>query len=265
MNEAVKFGELKPGAGELGIMYLGQAGFMFTTGNGVLMVDPYLSNSVEKLVGPEARRMWWNSFMISDLRPDAIAITHGHLDHLDPETLPILEQVALPVMYLGPGSVIEHLRQLNFRRAALTCMERGDAAQFGGMALRAVYAEHTPDSIGIVLRTSGLSVYITGDTCLRPELINEETRDCDVVIACINGIDDNLSPLEAAQLAAKLNAKILIPMHYGLIPCSTVSINAFHAATDSVGVEGFVMPVEQAFVLKPTRDGVEALRAELEG
>lgn len=194
--------------------------------------------------------------MISDLRPDALAITHDHLDHLDPETLPIIEQVALPKAYFGPGSVIAHLNQLNVRREALVNLERDDEIRFGDMTLIAVYAEHTSDSIGIVLKTPDLSVYITGDTCMKPELINESTRDCDVLIACINGIDDNLSPLEAAQLANGLNAKLLIPMHYGLIPCSTVSINAFNDAIKHVGIKGFVMPVERTFVINKKENNV---------
>ena len=260
MSEAIQFRKICPSDEELGIMYIGQAGFLFTTGQGVLCIDPYLSNCVEKLVGPEARRMWWNKFSVETLRPDALLITHDHLDHLDPETLPVFEQVSPPQAYFGPDTVLTHLRELNFREDALKFLQRGDCVSWGGMDISAVYAEHTEDSIGAVIRTGGISVYITGDTCLTDELVNGETMDCDILIACINGIDENLNPEEAMELASRLHAKLVIPMHYGLLPCSTVSQLRFDQAVLRAGIKGVTLPVETTWILKKSESGVEAVR-----
>ena len=41
------FRNMRVPEGALGVMPLGQAGFLLTTGQGVLCVDPYLSNCVE--------------------------------------------------------------------------------------------------------------------------------------------------------------------------------------------------------------------------
>jgi L-ascorbate metabolism protein UlaG (beta-lactamase superfamily) len=261
MYEALTFDALRPAEGALGILYLGQAGFLFTAGHGVLCVDPYLSNCVEKLVGMEARRMWWNSFRADELRPGAVLVTHDHLDHLDPETLPVFEQVSPPDAYFGPDSALAHLRRLRFREPALRRLARGDAAGWGGMRLKAVYAEHTEDSIGVVLSTPALSVYITGDTCPRDALVNEDTMNCDVLIACINGIDENLNPEEAMDLAERLGAKLVIPMHYGLIPCSTVPLVRFATAAVRTGIRGLPMVPETAWIVKKTSIGVEAAKA----
>ncbi len=260
----MEFGALRPKENELAVLFLGQAGFLFSLGKGVLAVDPYLSNSVEKLVGPQARRMWWNSFMIHELRAGAVLLTHDHLDHLDPETLPIWEQAAPPEVYLGPDSVMEHLRALNFRKAALRPLNRGEGVRFGGMEIQAVYARHTQDSIGFVLKTPALSVYVTGDTCLTEELVNERTKGCDVLIACINGIDENLNPEEAAELAQSLGARLLIPMHYGLIPCSTVSEREFDEAIQRRGMKGLKMKPEQAWMLEKRGSEVLARRTARE-
>lgn len=258
MSEVLEFGALKPAEGELGMLFLGQAGFLFTTGQGVLCVDPYLSNCVEKLVGPQARRMWWNSFETQQLAPDAVLITHDHLDHLDPETLPVFEQVSPPKVYFGPESAMAHLRSLRFRTSALYRLNRGDEVEWGGMRIKAVFAKHTPDSIGAVLRIPGLSVYITGDTCLTDELVNEDTAGCDVLIACANGIDENLSPQEAVRLSERLGTKLLIPMHYGLIPSSTVSPAAMQAALQ--GTRAMELCPEQCLLIRRSGDNVSVRR-----
>lgn len=239
------------------IQYLGQAGFLFSAGKGVLCMDPYLSNSVERLVGPEARRMWVNSFFIDEIRPDAVLITHDHLDHLDPETIPIIELVNPPEKYYGPRTVTKHLERLNVRKDAVCKFMRGDTVSFGGMEITAVYAEHTEDSIGAVIRANGLKIYITGDTCLTDRLISDETMNSDVVISCVNGIDENLNPDEAAQLSKKLGARILIPMHYGLLPCSTVSQKAVEDAAQKAEMKLLSLKAEEAVVLLKTPDGIK--------
>lgn len=245
------------------LQYLGQAGFMLSAGAGVLCVDPYLSNSVERLVGPEARRMWVNSFFMDEIKPDAILITHDHLDHLDPETIPVIELVNPPEKYLAPDTAIAHLKSLNVREEAICRFMRNDKIVWGNMELTAVYAEHTEDSIGLVIRANGLKIYITGDTCLKDELINPETLNADVVISCVNGIDENLNPDQAALLTEKLGAKILIPMHYGLLPCSTVSQKAVDDAAKKRGITLLTLKNEQAVMLKASGDKMDVSFPEL--
>ena len=157
--------------------------------------------------------MWWNSFRTDEIHPDALLITHDHLDHLDPETLPVWEQIAPPQVYLGPESVMEHLRALRFREDALRLFSRGTAFDWGGMSIKAVHAEHTEDSIGFVLHTGKLVLYVTGDTCMTNRLVSPDTIGSDVLVSCVNGIDDNLNPRQAVSLMRAIGAKKLIPMH----------------------------------------------------
>lgn len=253
-----------PGNG-FGIQFLGQAGFMLSCGKGVLCVDPYLSNSVERLVGPEARRMWVNSFFTDEIKPDAILITHDHLDHLDPETIPVIEQVNPPKKYFAPDTAAAHLGKLKVRKDAVVRFMRGDTIDWGGMQLTAVYAEHTEDSIGLVIQANGLKIYITGDTCLTDRLITDVTMNADVVIACVNGIDENLNPDEAAYLAKKLGAKMLIPMHYGLLPCSTVSQKAVDEAAAKNSLALLTLKPEQAVVLLKTPESITPSFTDLDG
>mgnify|MGYP002605309469 CR=1 FL=1 len=68
------------------ITWLGQAGLLIETNNVKIMVDPYLSDSVEKVNPLNCRRVRPDENFFK-IRPDVIVLTHDHLDHADPETL----------------------------------------------------------------------------------------------------------------------------------------------------------------------------------
>ena len=68
------------------ITWLGQAGLFFETEGLRIVIDPYLSDSVEK-VSPRLRRRVAVEPSLLGIGPDIIVLTHDHLDHTDPETL----------------------------------------------------------------------------------------------------------------------------------------------------------------------------------
>ena len=68
------------------ITWLGQAGLMFEVCGKTVIVDPYLSNSVEKIEPHNYRRVAVDERFLK-IKPDIIVLTHNHLDHTDPETL----------------------------------------------------------------------------------------------------------------------------------------------------------------------------------
>ena len=68
------------------ITYLGQASLLFENENIKILVDPYLSNSVEKINPRNFRRKPIDESFLK-IKPDVIVLTHNHLDHTDPDTL----------------------------------------------------------------------------------------------------------------------------------------------------------------------------------
>ena len=68
------------------VILLGQAGLLFDLDGVRVMVDPYLSNSVERLEPKNYRRQPIDESFF-DIKPDILVLTHNHLDHTDPETL----------------------------------------------------------------------------------------------------------------------------------------------------------------------------------
>ena len=69
------------------VTWLGQAGLLFECGGVSVMIDPYLSNYVEKVQSANWRRVPVNEAFF-DITPDIMIFTHDHIDHFDPETAP---------------------------------------------------------------------------------------------------------------------------------------------------------------------------------
>lgn len=209
--------------GKLLINWIGQAGFLVKTPGGkTLCIDPYLSNSIEKLEGLETRRMWWPAFPMDKLSCDAVLCTHDHLDHCDPETLPIIDAFAKPETYFGSVESVKHMEAMGFDTNKLVTLVPGDKATLGDLEIEAVFAKHSPDAIGLIMRCAGLTVYLTGDTAWCDEIQALADKDIDVLITCANGIYNNLDPAQACDLAKVLGVDIMIPMHFGTVPGNTV-------------------------------------------
>ena len=92
------------------ITWIGQAGLLFDNGKTKIMIDPYLSNSVEKVNPLNFRRQPVDKQMFS-VEPDVMIFTHDHLDHYDPETAPhFLQNTNKKMLVLCPTSVWQKAR-----------------------------------------------------------------------------------------------------------------------------------------------------------
>lgn len=76
-------------------------------------------------------------------------------------------------------------------------------------------AEPTPDAVGFVLETDGVSVYHSGDTEYDSEIL-ADTRGVTASLVPINGTTGNMNAHEAAMLAWLQGARVAVPFHYGL-------------------------------------------------
>ncbi len=100
------------------------------------------------------------------------------------------------------------------------CLELtpGKQVQLGDFSITAVFADHgdlAPDAIGLVIESTGLRIYHTGDTALRQHQMQEAiSMRPQVILPCINGAYGNLDAKSAAQLVALTGAKLAIPTHF---------------------------------------------------
>ena len=253
-------GEVSVPQGSLLINWIGQGGFVFKSAAGkTLCIDPYLSNSIEKYEGLETRRMWWPTFKMDRFIVDGVFLTHDHLDHTDPETIPLIEAYAKP-SYFAPLSSVAHLLAMGVRPEALTQVKPGDSIAFHDMMLRPVFAKHTEDSLGLILEAAGMKVYITGDTCYCAELEALAGEGIDVLISCINGIYNNLNVKEAVKLTKALGAGLLVPMHFGVVPSNTVRPEYFLRHCAETGTANLLMAPEEHYLFSKEGGKVSARR-----
>jgi L-ascorbate 6-phosphate lactonase len=249
-------------AGKIGVQWLGQAGFLIQDEKGLLIaVDPYLSDSVEKKLGPDFKRIMPAPAAAEELLPDLLLITHHHEDHYDVETVPVIMKQGGTFLIGCPVSVRTAREDGSeaARTAALLPKERITAK---GVGITAVYADHgelAPEAIGFLVEISGLTIYIVGDSAYRPK----EMKAClpetiDVMIVPINGEYGNCSPEEAALLARDLQAKYVIPCHFWMFPRHRGDPQRFIDAMAELGLADAVrMPAQGEIIFFTVPENVE--------
>ena len=132
------------------ITYIGQAGLIFETNGFTIMIDPYLSNSVEKINPASYRRVPVDERFFA-VKPDVMIFTHAHLDHYDRETA---EQFLLPnrgITVLAPKSVWDDVRSFG-RSHNYVMFNRHTRWTENGITFTAVKAEHSDlYAIGVII------------------------------------------------------------------------------------------------------------------
>ncbi len=202
--------------GSLAVFWLGQAGFLFKTPAGsIVCVDPYLSDSVERLAG--FRRIMASVMAPEDLAVDVMLITHHHEDHLDIDALPVVAR-RTEARFVAPGESVKRLREIGLPPDRITEVRPGSVTDLGCVTVRTVFADHgtlAPDAVGFVLDFGFVRVYITGDTAYRPASMAEVMRlRPQVIIPVINGAYGNMGSADAAALTRDTGARVAIPCHF---------------------------------------------------
>ena len=213
------------------LTWLGQGGFLIRCGGASICLDPYLSDSCERSGGHT--RIAPAPLDPASIDADVFVITHDHMDHLDEGTLRKIDLCAH--LFAAPASCREHLRRLGVPQERLLRFDRGESFGIVDAELHAVFADHTEDSIGLVVRAGGRTIYFTGDTLFSPRLAKEAAPfSPDILVTCINGRWGNMGAEEAADVARALDVKVAIPTHYGMFAENTADpmdfVRAFGAA-----------------------------------
>ena len=72
------------------IKFLGQSGYLLKTENSEIIIDPYLSDSVNRVAGRP--RVLPIPIDPQDINCDAVICTHNHLDHVDIDAIPLMKK-----------------------------------------------------------------------------------------------------------------------------------------------------------------------------
>lgn len=197
------------------ITFLGQAGLLFEKNGFNIMIDPYFSNSVEKLNSQNYRRVEVDESFLN-IKPNVMIFTHNHLDHYDPETVNHFITNKSKVTVLAPKSVWDEVRKIGDNNNYVL-FNRHTSWTESGIKFTAVKAEHSDITpIGVIIDDGEKKYYITGDTLYNEEIFEDIPEDIYALFLPINGVGNNMNMIDAARFAKKVNAEKTIPIHIGM-------------------------------------------------
>lgn len=197
------------------ITWLGQGGFLFELGDTKIIIDPYLSDSCEK-VNPKSKRRFEVDKRFLDLCPDVLILTHNHLDHTDPETLEVYLNKDKPITVLASGNAWTSVRKFGGDHNYVLFNE-GTEFTVCGITFKAIYAEHSDDkAVGVLFKVDGKNYFATGDTLYNEKILKQLPRNIYALFLPINGKGNNMNAIDAKRFAVRTKAKKVVPCHFGL-------------------------------------------------
>jgi L-ascorbate metabolism protein UlaG (beta-lactamase superfamily) len=252
--------------GEAALSWFGQASFAARGGGITVLLDPFLSPYDGRLHD-------------SPLAPDecvgidVVFCSHEHVDHLDVPSIDSIATASPGAVFVVPSPIVDMVTEAGAPSDRVVGVQPGGSVEIGGLSVRAVPACHgvTMDDaygfgeslsggmvrfLGFVIDLGGVRIYHAGDTIHFDGM--EETLaqlGIDVALLPINGRDaeregrgivGNLDHREAAWLGSRIDAGLLVPMHYDLF---ARNLGFPGALVETVGREFPDLPV-----LVPARD-----------
>ena len=209
------------------VRWITQAGLVFESERAVVMVDPYLSDSVAEELDPAKKRRIAVDESVFDIEPDIMIITHEHLDHLDPATLKRFLNKGKKMTVLAPYNAYKKLIEFGGGHNYVL-LRQGSVWSELGLTFYAVRAEHSDTTAaGYIIDDGSKTYYVSGDTLYNFDVIDDVIDLCedgvDYAFLPINGVGNNMNVRDAADFAYEIGAKCVVPIHYGLFddidPC----------------------------------------------
>ena len=229
------------------ITWIGHSSFLIQMRGLNILVDPMFSDRAGPVswVGPKRIRL--PALSMESLPPiDMVLIGHDHFDHLDMPSVKRLHQLYRPKFFVGLG-VAAHLKNLK----AISVQESDwfQATSHGPLEIIFLPSQHWSkrDLFGLnktlwgsflVRATDGKtnSFYFASDTGMGPhfEVIRKKLDvPIDIALMPIGSYEprwfmqfSHLNPPEALAAAEILQARFVIPMHYGSFKFSDENYDA---------------------------------------
>ena len=202
------------------VRFLGQSGYLLRTENTAILIDPYLSDSVNRIAGRP--RILPIPLDAAKCYCDAVICTHNHLDHLDPDTVQQMPNEQFFVTTNEGKTVLQGFGKTNVKALSV-----GDSITVGDFTITAVFAEHTVEAFGVIVKAEGKTLYFSGDTLYNEQLFSIAQYVPDVTFICINGRLGNMNVQQALTVAKHIGARINIPNHYDMFASNSADPHAF--------------------------------------
>lgn len=219
------------------LKHLGQTGLKINLPNLSILIDPYLSNSVQELDSPDLVRQ-----IPIPIKPESlnsinwVLITHDHLDHCDPHTLPIIAQASPHAQFIGPEPVRALLQRWGIHKDRIHAPPNIKQYLGSDLFVTALPSAHPrillgsdqqPVAVGWLLERNRRKLLVAGDTSVCEEVIAALSKHGKINTALLpvnednffrrrRGIIGNMSIREAFHLAAEVGIDEVVPVHWDL-------------------------------------------------
>jgi L-ascorbate metabolism protein UlaG (beta-lactamase superfamily) len=225
------------------IVWLGHSTFElhFESGD-VLVTDPWTNGNPAYPAGYKIKRV------------DAIAISHGHFDHVN-DVIPLSKEFSPKVV--GIAEVAWYFESKGVKNTV--AMNKGGTVDLGFVRLTMTHALHSGaikdgaqtvyggEAAGYVLTLrDGRRAYFAGDTTVFGDMaLYHELYRPELAFLPI-GDHFTMGPHEAAHAARLLQVKRVIPMHYGTFPVLTGRPEAVAEKLKKDGIEVWTLKQGEA-------------------
>ena len=221
------------------IEILGQGGFKIQNEKLNFLIDPYLSNSVQELDSQDLVRKLpipYDPHCLKNI--DYVLITHTHIDHCDPHTIPIIYEENPKCKFLCPYPVKKQLLDWGFKEKRIHLANQNYFRLSENILVRSIPAAHPkinigkdnqPEVIGWIIKneTNNDFIYFAGDTSIDEKIMQilKTFKELSISFLPVNednffrrkrGIIGNMSIREAFEMATIINTKKVVPVHWDM-------------------------------------------------
>ena len=234
------------------IAWLGQAGFIVRAAGLRILIDPYLSDSLEeKYRGTDKPhpRMMPLPITVPELPgADLVLCTHRHTDHMDKETLTRIADLNPACRFVVPRAEMAHALSLGLPPDQLVTIDAGEELE-AGITIKAVPSAHEAletnergehRCLGYILRLPQVTVYHSGDTVPYDGLAKRLAHEgIGLALLPVNGrgkgVAGNLTFGEAVALCREARIPEMIPHHFGMFAFNTIDPGVLASEATGIG------------------------------
>ncbi len=205
------------------LTYHGHSVVLIETKEKTIIIDPFITGNGQ------------TNLNASELKVDVILLTHGHNDHVG-DTIALANRNN--ALVVAPYELATYL---SWQGVNVHTMHIGGTQQFEFGTVKLTQALHgsayveeetknmvyTGMPAGILFSAEGKTIYHAGDTALFSDMKMIGERNLIDVAFLPIGDNFTMGPVDAAQAAKWLKAKIVVPIHYNTFPIIKQDPEAF--------------------------------------